>query len=200
MLDFEHQPIIPIMFLIIKTEVHNSGVITVKTCNTDIILLMYMKGFVLKFWTSLWINVISLLFSVYLFYYMMTKIFSDYFGAHMTVDFKRILQQPMTFRVSQWHYYFNNPLLLSFGLYDLSVLLYNHPYDMTSLHLQLKQIGDGGRHGGTVVTHLHPTSETRIWLPTRPHVKKLAVACHWLAVYSKEPWPTVCTGFLCPSY
>ena len=35
--------------------------------------------------------------------------------------------------------------------------------------------------------------------PARPQVGKLVVACRWLAVYSIEPWPTVCTGFLCPS-
>ena len=30
-------------------------------------------------------------------------------------------------------------------------------------------------------------------------VGKLVVACRWSAVYSTEPYWTVCTGFLCPS-
>ena len=37
-----------------------------------------------------------------------------------------------------------------------------------------------------------------------PYVGKLVVAYWWLVVYSTEPWPTVCTGFLfpqnCPSW
>ena len=32
-----------------------------------------------------------------------------------------------------------------------------------------------------------------------PHVGKLVVAYCWSALHSTEPWPTVCTGFLCPS-
>ena len=31
-----------------------------------------------------------------------------------------------------------------------------------------------------------------------PYVGKLVVAYRWSAVYSTEPGPTVCTGFLCP--
>ena len=34
---------------------------------------------------------------------------------------------------------------------------------------------------------------------TLPQVGKLVVACCLSAVYSTEPWRTVCTGFLCPS-
>ena len=32
----------------------------------------------------------------------------------------------------------------------------------------------------------------------RSYVGKLVVAYQWSAVDSTEPWPTVCTGFLCP--
>ena len=54
-------------------------------------------------------------------------------------------------------------------------------------------------HGGRVVTLLPPTSEIGVRFPARPQVGKLVVACRWSAVYSIEPWRTVCTGFLCPS-
>ena len=54
-------------------------------------------------------------------------------------------------------------------------------------------------HGGRLVTLSPPTSEAGVWFPALPQVGKLVVACHWSAVYSTEPWQTVCTGFLCPS-
>ena len=54
-------------------------------------------------------------------------------------------------------------------------------------------------HGGRVVTLSPPTSEAGVRFPARPQVEKLVVACRWSAVYSTEPWRTVCTGFLCPS-
>ena len=41
-----------------------------------------------------------------------------------------------------------------------------------------------GGHGGRVVTLSPPTSEAGVRFPARPQVGKLAVACHWLAVYS----------------
>ena len=59
------------------------------------------------------------------------------------------------------------------------------------------QMGRG--HGGRVVTLLSPTSEAGVRFLTQPQVGKLVVACRWLAVYSTEPWQTLCTGFLCPS-
>ena len=49
------------------------------------------------------------------------------------------------------------------------------------------------------VTLSPPTSEAGVPFPAQPQVGKLVVACRWSAVYSTEPWPTVCTGFLCPS-
>ena len=54
-------------------------------------------------------------------------------------------------------------------------------------------------HGGRVVTLSPPIYEAGVHFPTRPQVGKLVVACRWSAVYSTEPWRTVCTGFLCPS-
>ena len=54
-------------------------------------------------------------------------------------------------------------------------------------------------NGGRVVTLFPPTSEAGVWFPAQPQVGKLVVACRWLAVYSTEPSPPVCTGFLCPS-
>ena len=48
-------------------------------------------------------------------------------------------------------------------------------------------------HGGTVPS----TSEVSGSNP-RPYVGKLVVAYRWSEVYSTEPWPIVCTGFLCP--
>ena len=39
----------------------------------------------------------------------------------------------------------------------------------------------------TPATHLPPTSEIRVSMPTRSHVGKLVVSCHWSAVYSSEP-------------
>ena len=56
-----------------------------------------------------------------------------------------------------------------------------------------------GGHGGRVVTLSPPTSEAGVRFPAWPQVGKLVVACHWSAVYSTEPWQTICTGFLCPS-
>ena len=56
-----------------------------------------------------------------------------------------------------------------------------------------------GGHGGRVVTLSPPTSDVGVRFPGLPQVGKLVVACHWSAVYSTEPWPTVCTDFLCPS-
>ena len=56
-----------------------------------------------------------------------------------------------------------------------------------------------GGHGGRGVTLSPPTSEARVWILAWPQVGKLVVAYHWSAVYSTEPWCTVCTGFLCPS-
>ena len=50
-----------------------------------------------------------------------------------------------------------------------------------------------------MVTLSPPTSEVGVRFPALPHVGELVVACHWLAVYSTEPWPTVHTGFLCHS-
>ena len=46
-------------------------------------------------------------------------------------------------------------------------------------------------------THSPPTSDVSGSNP-EPYVDKLVVAYLWLAVYSTEPWPTVCTGFLFP--
>ena len=54
-------------------------------------------------------------------------------------------------------------------------------------------------HGGRVVTLSPPTFEVGVQFPAWPQVGKLVVACRWSAVYSTEPWRTVCTGFLCPS-
>ena len=53
-------------------------------------------------------------------------------------------------------------------------------------------------HGGRV-TLSPPTSEAGVRFPAWPQVGKLVVACRWSAVYSTEPWQTVCTGFFCPS-
>ena len=53
-------------------------------------------------------------------------------------------------------------------------------------------------HSGIVVTYSPPTCKIRVWIPARPQVGKLVVVCRWLVVYSTKPWPTVCTGFLCP--
>ena len=47
-------------------------------------------------------------------------------------------------------------------------------------------------------TLLPPYSENGVRFPAQPQVGKLVVACCWSAVYSTEPWPTVCTGCLCP--
>ena len=59
----------------------------------------------------------------------------------------------------------------------------------------------GGGHGGRVATLSPPTSEIGVRFPAQPQVGKLVVAYRWSAVYSTEPWPTVCTGFLClPNY
>ena len=49
-----------------------------------------------------------------------------------------------------------------------------------------------------VVTLSPPTSEIGVWIPAWPQEARLVVGCRWSAVYSTEPWPTVCTGFLCP--
>ena len=62
-----------------------------------------------------------------------------------------------------------------------------------SLYLNLRG------HGGRVVTLSPPTSEVRVRFQALPQVGKMVVACRRSAVYSTEPWPTVCTGFLCPS-
>ena len=51
----------------------------------------------------------------------------------------------------------------------------------------------------TLVTLSPSSSEARVRFPAWPQVGKLVVACRWSTVYSTEPWPTVCTGFLCPS-
>ena len=48
-----------------------------------------------------------------------------------------------------------------------------------------------------MVTHSSPTSEADC-SNRGPYVGKLVVAYQWPTVYSTEPWPTVCTGFLCP--
>ena len=53
-------------------------------------------------------------------------------------------------------------------------------------------------HGGRVVTLSPPTSEAGVWFSAQPEEGKLVVACRWSAVYSTEPWRTVCTGFLRP--
>ena len=42
-----------------------------------------------------------------------------------------------------------------------------------------------------------PTSEAGVRFPTQSQVGMLVVAFLWLTVYSTEPCPTVCTGFLC---
>ena len=60
-------------------------------------------------------------------------------------------------------------------------------------------IGEKRGHGGRVVTLSPPTSEAGVRFMALPQVGKLVVACRCSAVYSTEPWPTVCTGFLCPS-
>ena len=54
-----------------------------------------------------------------------------------------------------------------------------------------------GDHCAAVVTHSPPTPEVGSSNPG-PYVGKLVVAYRWSAVYSTEPRPTVCTGFLCP--
>ena len=53
-------------------------------------------------------------------------------------------------------------------------------------------------HIGIVETHSPPTFEIRVWIPAHPQLRKLVVACRWLAFYSTGHRPTVCTGFLCP--
>ena len=53
-------------------------------------------------------------------------------------------------------------------------------------------------HGGRVVILSLPTSEAEVCFPARPQVGKLVVAYRWSAVYSTEPWPTVCTWFPLP--
>ena len=68
------------------------------------------------------------------------------------------------------------------------------PYYFTRIKLENSLKG----HGDVVVTLSPPTSEIRVWIPVWPHVGKLIVVCCWSAVYITEPWPTVCTGFLCP--
>ena len=50
-------------------------------------------------------------------------------------------------------------------------------------------------HGDTLALYLPPTFEIG---GSNPYVENLAVAYRWLASYSTEPEPTVCTGFLCP--
>ena len=52
-------------------------------------------------------------------------------------------------------------------------------------------------HGVAVVTRSPPTSEIS-GSNAGPCVGKLVVSYRWSAVYSTEPWPTVCTSFLCP--
>ena len=55
--------------------------------------------------------------------------------------------------------------------------------------------GGGGGHCGAVITlasHLWDQS-------VNPGLTSRGKAWHCSAVYSAEPWPTVCTGFLCPS-
>ena len=54
-------------------------------------------------------------------------------------------------------------------------------------------------HGGRVVTLSPPTSEAGVQFPAQPQVGKLVAASRWSAVYSTQPFRTVCTGFLCPS-
>ena len=48
-----------------------------------------------------------------------------------------------------------------------------------------------------MVTHWPPTSEVS-GSNLGPYVGKFVVAYRWSAIYSTEPGPTVCTGFLCP--
>ena len=75
-----------------------------------------------------------------------------------------------------------------FKVFETSVkLLHNSPYCTSR------------GHRGRVVTLSPPTSEIGVRFPARPQVGKLVVGYRWSAVYSTEPWPTVCTGFLCPS-
>ena len=50
-------------------------------------------------------------------------------------------------------------------------------------------------HSSIVITHSPPLSKIWAWIPALPQVRKLVVAYHWQAVYSTEPWQTVCTGF-----
>ena len=47
--------------------------------------------------------------------------------------------------------------------------------------------GQGGGHGGRVVTLSPPISEAGVQFPARHQVGKLVVTCHWSAVYSIEP-------------
>ena len=56
----------------------------------------------------------------------------------------------------------------------------------------LDPYSNSGGHGCRVITLLPPTSEIGFQIPALPQVGKLVVACRWLAVYSTEPWPTVC--------
>ena len=46
---------------------------------------------------------------------------------------------------------------------------------------------DEGGHGGRVVALSPPTSEAGVRFLAEPQVRKLVVACRWLAVYSTEP-------------
>ena len=55
--------------------------------------------------------------------------------------------------------------------------------------------GPQWQSGHTLASHLWGRGQ----FPVRPQVGKLVVACRGSAVYSTEPWPAVCTGFLCPS-
>ena len=48
-----------------------------------------------------------------------------------------------------------------------------------------------------MVTHMPPTSGVS-GLNPGPSVGKLVASYQWSAVFSTEPWPTVCTGFLSP--
>ena len=57
----------------------------------------------------------------------------------------------------------------------------------------------GNRRPNTVevIGNFRATSEVGSSNP-KPYVGKLVVAYRWSAVYSTEPWPTVCPGFLSP--
>ena len=68
-----------------------------------------------------------------------------------------------------------------------------------SVCLNIHYVSDNmsGGQGVAVVTDSPATSEVGSFNP-KPDVENMVVSYRWLAIYSTEPWPTVCSGFLCP--